>query len=337
MAEIEIRYIGGSREKSEDKTGGGNEDGQVIRALEGDPRDISAWPKYLYDAQGSRLFEEITEQPEYYQTRTELEILRRFSSEILREGSFGTLVEIGSGSSIKTRTLIEDMISLNVSLLYIPFDVSESALRESSTYLSKEYPSINILGYVGDFGNSVGELLSTTAPENESPRLIILLGGTIGNFSPKDRLNFLREIRSGMNKRDKLLVGLDLVKSVSTIEAAYNDEAGVTAAFNKNVLTVLNGTLGTNFDPELFSHTASFDVEYERIEMWLYSLVDQHVYVPGYDTHLHFSRGEGIRTELSHKFSKGSAKEMFKGSGMKLSGFYTDDDELFGLALAEPE
>lgn len=334
MSEVEIRYIGSF--PGESRTGGKDEDKQVIRALESDPRDISAWPKYLYDSRGSQLFEEITEQPEYYQTRTELEILRRFSKQILQEESFGTLVEIGSGSSSKTRTLIESMISLNGSLLYIPFDVSESALRESSIYLSEEYPSIKISGYVGDFDSTVRELLSTTSSGSESPRLIILLGGTIGNFSPKDRLDFLREIRDGMNKRDKLLVGLDLVKSVSTIEAAYNDEAEVTASFNKNVLKVLNGTLDTNFDPELFSHKASFNAEYERIEMWLYSLADQYVYVPGYG-HLHFSLGEGIRTELSHKFSKSSAQEMFKGSGMKLSGFYTDENELFGLAFAAPE
>lgn len=326
---LEISYIGDiSREDDEHHT-------ELLEALKATPKDISSWPKYLYDSRGSELFERITQQPEYYQTRKELEILDRFAREVLPDNEFGTLIELGSGSAVKTKTLIEQMISSKGRLNYVPLDVSESALRESSDSLLKEYPSLEISGYVGDFDKGMGDFLSHK--DYKSSRLIILLGGTIGNFSADDRLGFLSEMRRGMNYSDRLLVGLDLMKETDILEAAYDDKQGVTAEFNKNVLKVLNATLGANFDPEMFQHRAVLNKGHNRIEMWLDSLVEQDIEIPQLEVDIHFSEGEGMRTELSHKFDSESAMEMLEGSGMKLVDLYTDDLDLFGLAFSRPE
>lgn len=327
---VDIDYIGDGREDRKDISK------EIHRALLSNPKDISYWPKYLYDSRGSELFEEITEQPEYYQTRSELEILQKLSRSGLLERGFSELIELGSGSSSKTRVLLEAMSIPDGSFKYVPLDVSENALKESADALLEDYPSLHISGYVGDFDGAVGDFLCGI-PESEKARLVIFLGGTIGNFSESGRAEFLEGIRKGLSREDRFLVGLDLVKDVRVLEAAYDDEAGVTAAFNRNVLEVLNRSIGSNFDPALFSHRSSFNREQSRIEMWLDALVDQDVYISTLDVEVHFSRGEGLRTEVSHKFTRESARNMFEGSGMRLVELYTDDRELFGLALAEPE
>lgn len=331
---LEIEHIKSKDEKrGEDKD---EVDKEIYSVLLGSPKDISTWPKYLYDQRGSELFEEITKQPEYYQTRTELSILRNLPGKVGLGEDFKELVELGSGSASKTRALLDPIVSNNENAKYVPLDVSESALRESADKLLEEYPSLRVSGYVGDFDGTVEEFLKNL-PESEGPRLVIFLGGTMGNFSSEKRMDFLEGIRRGMSSEDRLLLGLDLVKDHSILEAAYDDAAGVTAAFNKNVLNVLNRELLADFDPDLFSHRAVFNEDENRIEMWLDSVKDQRISVAGMGEDIEFSSGEGMRTEVSHKFTRDSAREMFKGSGLCLIDLYTDEEELFGLALAKPE
>jgi L-histidine Nalpha-methyltransferase len=303
------------------------------------PKDLSPWPKYFYDEKGSELFEEITALPEYYQTRTELSILQENAPEIVARTGCRELVELGSGSSSKTRVLLDAMVSRSGSASepgpdrYVPFDVSESALAGSAKRLIKEYPTLEISGFIGDFDRSLESLL---AHPRAAGRLVIFLGGTIGNFTPERRRAFLERLRAGLKGGDYLLVGVDLVKDVRALEAAYDDAAGVTARFNKNLLNVLNRKLGGGFDSELFVHRATFDREESRVEMWLDSTVEQEVPVAGLDLEVPFEAGEGMRTEISTKFTRGSIAGAFEEAGLRLLDLYTDDGDLFGLALGEP-
>jgi L-histidine N-alpha-methyltransferase len=316
----------------------------VRAGLLSSPKDLSLWPKYFYDAEGSRLFEQITELPEYYQTRTELSILREKAREIVSRARCREIVELGSGSASKTRTLLDAMLEARVPdeslngrpACYVPLDVSESALRESGERLLQEYPRLEISGYVGDFERSPARLLSDLG-EERGGRLVILLGGTIGNFTPERRRSFLSGLRAGLKEGDHLLIGVDLVKDPRILEAAYDDGAGVTARFNKNLLQVINERLGGEFDPDLFVHRAFYDAGEARIEMWLRSTVDQEVYVanPGFE--VHFGAGEGMRTEISAKFTPGSIHQMFDEADLSLLDLYTDDRNLFGLALGRVE
>jgi L-histidine N-alpha-methyltransferase len=218
---------------------------------------------------------------------------------------------------------------------YVPFDVSESALTSSAERLLEEYPTLNISGFVGDFDHSLEHLLARTKT-NSSGRLVIFLGGTIGNFMPEQRRSFLGRLRAGLETGDYLLIGMDLVKDPHVLEAAYDDAAGVTTRFNKNLLTVLNRKLDGKFDPELFTHRAIYDSEESRIEMWLDSKVEQKVPVAALDIEVPFEEGEGMRTEISTKFTRESMETSFREAGLHMLGLYTDDEDLFGLALAEP-
>lgn len=309
----------------------------IFEALRGEKKDLSNWPKYLYDARGSELFEKITEQPEYYQTGTELSILENVSEQLLREDTI-QLVELGSGSSSKTRAILEAMISQHGSenVEYLPLDVSESAIEEGSSRLERDYPGIGISGYVGDFDGAVEEFLRSL-PDRGGSRLVIFLGGTIGNFTPQRRLSFLEGVGSGLRSGDRFLVGVDLVKDVTILEAAYHDPAGVTAEFNRNILNSINNTIGSDFNPSLFEHRAIYNESKARIEMWLVSIRYQEVDLGGNGLSVSFREGEGVRTEISAKFTRQSAANMFEGSGMRLLYLYTDDRQLFGLALGEPE
>jgi L-histidine N-alpha-methyltransferase len=305
------------------------------------PKDLSPWPKYFYDERGSEIFEEITALPEYYQTRTELSILQEKAPEIVARTGCRELVELGSGSSSKTRVLLDAMVSRSGSASdlgpdrYIPFDVSESALAGSAKRLIEEYPTLEISGFVGDFDRSLESLLAHPRVDALG-RLVIFLGGTIGNFTPKHRQAFLGRLRAGLERGDYLLVGVDLIKDTYVLEAAYDDAAGVTARFNKNLLNVLNRKLGGEFDPELFVHRATFDREESRVEMWLNSTVEQQVPVAALDLEVPFEVGEGIRTEISTKFTRESIAGAFDEASLRLLDLYSDDDGLFGLALGEP-
>lgn len=296
------------------------------------PKDLSAFPKYLYDERGSELFEEITELPEYYQTRAEASILEKRSGEIVGRTRCRELVELGSGSASKTRALLDAMASEGANpFRYVPLDVSESALEGSATRLLEEYPRLEIHGFVGDFE---GPLERVFAGNGEAGgRLVIFLGGTLGNFTPEKRREFLGKLRAGLREGDHLLIGMDLVKDASVLEAAYDDARGITAEFNKNLLRVLNRRLGARFDPALFEHRSVFNEERSRIEMWLHSKIDQKTPVEALGMEVEFEAGEGMRTEISTKFTLESAREMFGEGGFELSELYTDPDGLFGLAL----
>lgn len=310
----------------------------VRSGLLGSPKDLSPWPKYLYDARGSELFEEITDQPEYYQTRTEAAILDEQARAIFSRIGCRELVELGSGAaSRKTRALLDAMSaedsegSGNESVHYVPLDVSESALKGSATKLVEEYPDLRVSGLVGDFEGSLESLLAR--PPWPGGRLVAFLGGTIGNFTPEKRRAFLVRLGEGLGDGDHVLVGIDLVKDPNALEAAYDDAAGVTAEFNKNVLRVLNSKLDAQFDPGLFEHRAHYDAGRQRVEMWLDSKVAQEIPVEALDLNVRFEEGEGMRTEISAKFTRESAGEMFAEAGLELVELYTDPDALFGLAL----
>jgi L-histidine N-alpha-methyltransferase len=297
-----------------------------------DPKDLSPWPKYFYDAEGSRIFEEITDLPEYYQTRTESSILKRIAPELFDRTGCRELVELGSGAaSDKTHALIEALLETDPPSRYVPFDVSESAVRESGDILLREYPSLRIQGYVGDFDKSLGALLGGS--NERGGRLVIFLGGTIGNFTPDKRREFLSKISAGLIPGDHILVGMDLVKDPKVLEAAYDDASGTTARFNKNMLNVLNARLNTDFDPDQFTHRAIYNPQEKRIEMWLDSTGRQEVRFPTFDETVRFESGEEMRTEISTKFTADSAANIFEESDLHLLELYTDDDNLFGLAL----
>lgn len=305
------------------------------------PKDLSPWPKYFYDERGSELFEEITAQPEYYQTRAEAEILEREARGIFALIGCRELVELGSGAaSQKTRALLDAMVaeardaSNPAAVHYVPLDVSESALKGSASSLLEEYPRLRISGFVGDFEGSLETLLAR--PPQPGGRLVAFLGGTLGNFTPEKRRDFLGRLGAGLRDEDHALIGLDLVKDPRVIEAAYNDAAGVTAEFNKNMLLVLDRDLGARFDPGLFEHRAFYDAEKQRVEMWLDSTVDQEVPVGALDLAVGFAAGEGMRTEISAKFTRESAAHAFEEAGLELVELYTDPENLFGLALGRP-
>lgn len=308
----------------------------IRRGLTSTPKDLSPWPKYLYDGEGSRLFEEITRLPEYYQTRTETSILRRRAEEIAARTGCEELVELGSGAAgEKTRLLLDALAARNGGRVrYAPLDVSGSALRKSGERLLREYPGLSIRGFVGDFEGPLGGLL--VDDPGTPPRLVAFLGGTIGNFTPRRRLRFLRGLAAGLRPGDALLVGVDLVKDVETLEAAYNDRAGVTARFNRNLLRVINARLGGRFDPRLFEHRAPYVAGKSRVEMWLVSRAAQRVPVESLGISVSFAPGEGMRTEISTKFTPASARRMLEEAGLRAAGFYTDEDRLFGILLATP-
>lgn len=287
--------------------------------------------KYFYDARGSELFERITELPEYYQTRTELAVLQSIADGLARELRFGELVELGSGSAKKTRALLDAMARAGSLVRYLPFDVSEAALRESASALLERYPTLSIYGVLGDFQNDLPHV-----PASVDRRLVIFLGSTIGNLDGPERKAFLGEICRLLGPEDRLLLGVDLVKDVATLEAAYNDAAGVTAEFNRNILRAVNNGLGANFEPEAYRHYAPYKVAEARIEMHLIPDTPQVVHVRDLDLEIAVTPDETIWTEISCKFTRASASAMLEEAGMRLSAWYADPQQLFALALAEP-
>ena len=287
-------------------------------------------PKYFYDERGSELFDRITEQPEYYPTRCERAILNRHAPEIVEVSGAGELVELGSGSASKTRALLYAMVGAGTLRRYVPVDVSEAVVERCAAELTELYPGLSVHGLVGDFEHHLVHL-----PEG-GHRLFAFLGGTIGNLYPDERRRFLAGLRATLGASDRLLLGVDLVKDARTLEAAYNDDAGVTAEFNRNVLHAINNELDADFDAQAFDHVASFDPEASRIEMRLRSTADQRVAIPGAEIEVRFQAGEEMRTEISTKFTREGAARELAEAGMRLERFFTDDDGMFGVALAAP-
>jgi L-histidine N-alpha-methyltransferase len=295
----------------------------VLHGLTRMPKTLP--PKWFYDAHGSNLFEKITELPEYYPTRAEREILIARAGEIASATDARTLVELGSGSSEKTRYLLDALTGLDT---YVPVDVSESALTQAGHALIAERPGLNVHALIADFTAGL-EL-----PDTPGPRLVAFLGGTIGNLVPDERAAFLTSVRSLLAPGDALLLGTDLVKDESVLVAAYDDDAGVTAEFNKNVLTVVNRELGADFDPGAFTHVALWDPENEWIEMRLRALRAQTVKVPALDLAVDFMRGEELRTEVSAKFRKDGVRRELVAAGLALTHWWTDAEGRFALSLS---
>jgi L-histidine Nalpha-methyltransferase len=291
-------------------------------------------PKWFYDANGSELFEKITELPEYYPTRAERAILRAAAGEIAAVSRAHTLVELGSGSSDKTRLLLDALRDAGTLRSYIPVDVSESALTDAGERLIGEYPGLSVHALVSDFEHDLG--LPADDGDGHPPRMIAFLGSTIGNMLPAERAGFLTRIRAAVRGGDTLLLGTDLVKDPAMLVAAYDDPAGVTAAFNKNVLAVLNAELGADFDPDTFDHVALWDPQAEWIEMRLRSSVAQQVRLPAIGLTVGFGAGEEMRTEVSAKFRRDGIESELAAAGFVMRSWWTDPDGLFGLSLSVP-
>ncbi|MFG2869271.1 L-histidine N(alpha)-methyltransferase [Streptomyces sp. NPDC048338] len=283
-------------------------------------------PKWFYDARGSELFEEITRLPEYYPTRAEREILVDRASDIAAATGARTLVELGSGSSEKTRFLIDALLPDLAS--YVPVDVSRSALTGAAEALLAERPGLDIHALVADFTRGL-EL-----PDTPGPRLVAFLGGTIGNLLPDERAVFLRSVRTMLSPGDALLLGTDLVKDEATLVAAYDDAAGVTAAFNKNVLAVIARELDADVRPEDFDHVALWDRDREWIEMRLRARHALTVKIPELDLIVPFEKGEEVRTEVSAKFRQAGVRRELSDAGLELARWWTDRKERFALSLA---
>jgi len=297
------------------------------RGLQATPKQLP--PKWFYDDVGSRLFDEITRLPEYYLTRAERSILQRRAGDIARRCAPDTLVELGSGTSEKTRILLDALTDRDGLRRFIPFDVSEGILREAADQINAEHPSVEVHAVVGDFERHLDRI------PNDGRRMIAFLGSTIGNFPPPARAAFLGNLASAINPGDALLIGFDLVKDVSRLEAAYNDAAGVTDAFNKNVLHVLNRELGADFAPDRFDHTAVFDPDEEWVEMRLRANGAQHVRIASLGVEVGFADGELMRTEISAKFRPERIDDELAGAGLSVAHFWTDDDGDFALVVAE--
>jgi L-histidine N-alpha-methyltransferase len=294
-------------------------------------------PKWFYDAQGSALFEKITELPEYYPTRTEKSILRAVSGEIAALSRASTLVELGSGSSEKTRLLLSALRSAGTLRSYVMVDVSESALVSAADALVAEYPGLDVHAVVSDFEADLGlPPADGVAAQADGPRLVAFLGSTIGNMTPPQRAVFLRTVRSRLRPGDAFLLGTDLVKEPDVLVAAYDDMSGVTADFNKNVLSVLNASLGADFDLDSFEHVALWDPEAEWIEMRLRSASDQEVRLPGIGLVVSFGAGEEMRTEISAKFRRPGVAAELAEAGLTMRAWWTDPEGQFGLSLSVP-
>ncbi len=295
----------------------------VLHGLTRTPKTLP--PKWFYDALGSELFEEITTLPEYYPTRAEAEILTARAPEIAAATGTRTLVELGSGSSEKTRHLLDALPGLHT---YVPVDVSESALTLAGRALLAERPSLDVHALIADFTGGL------VLPGTPGPRLVAFLGGTIGNLLPAERASFLASVRSLLSPGDALLLGTDLVKDESVLFSAYDDAAGVTAAFNKNVLTVVNRELGADFDPAAFTHVALWNAEQEWIEMRLRAGSALTVKIPALDLAVEFAEGEEMRTEVSAKFRQEGVRAELAATGLELTHWWTDTEGRFALSLS---
>jgi L-histidine N-alpha-methyltransferase len=291
-------------------------------------------PKYFYDADGSGLFEKITDLPEYYLTRAEQEVLTPVAEEWIAPGKWRCVVELGSGSSTKTRTILEAMLATGPAV-YAPFDISEAALRDAAERLAADYDTLRVDGFIGDFlGTDLGVVLRDTAP----PKLVAFLGSTIGNLTPPQRAALFRSFAQYSSPGDAFLLGVDLVKNADLIESAYNDDAGVTAEFNKNVLRVLRRELGANVEVDDFRHEAPYIREADRIEMRLYAERDLEIsfapstQLPSY----RMEKGEYLLTELSHKFTRAGIETELAGASLRVARWQTDPEERMALALITP-
>jgi len=304
----------------------------VRKGLNGSPKRFL--PKYFYDELGSQLFEAICLLPEYYLTRAENEILERYADEITAsvEGS-KTLLEMGSGSASKTRLVIEALLREQHELLFIPVDISATALESSSRILLQSYPRLRIEAYAADYFAGLAELAKT----NRGRTLALFLGSNISNFDREDAVRFLRAMRSVLREGDALLLGADLKKDPKVLEAAYNDALGVTSAFNLNVLARINRELGGSFDLRSFKHYASYNEHAGRIEIYIQSLMNQRVRIEKLDLEVDFSAGELIHTENSYKYDETGIEQLATTTGFRRTRTWLDSAERFSSNLLMAE
>jgi L-histidine N-alpha-methyltransferase len=287
-------------------------------------------PKYFYDEQGSALFDEITRLPEYYLTRAETSILRQRAAEIAELSRCESLVELGSGTSAKTGLLLRAMLDSGTLREFVPLDVDPAVLADATDALTGQYPGLRVLPFVGDFEHDIGAL-----PPGEH-RMIAFLGSTIGNLDPGARASLFRQVGAALQAGDTFLLGTDMVKDTGRLLRAYNDAAGVTAEFNRNVLRVINRELAADFALEEFQHIAIWDPAREWIEMRLRSAREQQVTIADLGLTVSFAAGEHMRTEISAKFRSDRIRAELAAAGLETARFWTDPDGDFGLTLARP-
>lgn len=299
---------------------------EVVAGLTAEPKTLPF--KYFYDDRGSELFVEITRQPEYYPTRTERWILENHAADIAAAADAAELVELGSGAADKTRPLIDAMLGRGGTLRFLPIDVSGGILRDSSRELLDTYDGLEVWGLIGTYHQALRGL----PPAERGRRLLIFLGSSIGNMTDAETDAFLAEAHDALDPGDRFLVGFDLQKPPEIIEAAYNDEAGVTAAFNRNMLRHLNARFGGDFDLDRFAHSAFYDRDARHIEMHLVSLTPQRVRLAALDLEVGLGEGESIRTEISRKFDLKAVSQRFAGHGFTLETRWTDPKDWFALA-----
>jgi L-histidine N-alpha-methyltransferase len=286
-------------------------------------------PRFLYDERGSELFEQITHLPEYYPYDAERNILETRPEDIVSHfGEDGALIELGSGNADKTETLIREASRTRDQVHFVPVDISGDFLRASSKELLQKYENLTISAIAGTYEASLSEM-----PETQGSRLILFLGGSIGNYQPERARTLMRQIAERMTSGDRLMVGIDLLKDPDVIERAYNDEAGVTATFNKNILRRMNQELNASFDLDTFRHHAPFVDEKKRIEMRLVSIREQTVSIPAIDEYVHFEDGEYIHTESSHKFNPESFQDVYDHTGLRMEEILYDDSEQFAEVI----
>ncbi len=285
-------------------------------------------PTYFYDERGSALFDDITRLDEYYPTRAEHALLTRIAPDVMREAAPRALAELGAGTATKSRILL-DVLTRRGPTQYLPLDVDGDTLGQAAASLRATFPSLEVVPIVADMRDDVA------AHGARRPLLYAFLGSTIGNFDTLAARDLLHRIRLTLRPTDRLLLGVDLVKDRAILEAAYNDARGVTAAFNRNVLYVLNRELDADFAPEAFAHRAFYDADLARIEMHLVAGAAQVVRIPGMPD-VRFAAGESIRTEISNKYDRRSATTLLRDAGFRLTSWWTDPEPLVALALAEP-
>jgi L-histidine Nalpha-methyltransferase len=300
----------------------------ALAGLQGRVKSIP--PVWFYDERGSRLFEVITQLPEYYPTRAERALLVGHAASIAELSKADTLVELGAGACDKTRVLLSALEEAGLLARYVPFDVSDEFLRGAATTLSEEFDTLDIHLVIGDFHHHLAEI------PTEGRRMVAFLGGTIGNLTPDQRARFLFDLNCTMSSDDSLLIGTDLVKDPRRLVAAYDDAAGVTADFNRNVLRVLNEQLGGNFDPELFRHVALWNEDEQWIEMRLRALQATEVLLTGAGITVQFDEGEDLLTEISAKFTPERVERELTEAGFVLEGMWGAEDGEFLLSLAHP-
>ena len=319
---LEINYL------SDSNLDNNYDDGQdVIQGLTKNQKTLPA--RYFYDAKGSQLFEDICELPEYYPTRTEASILEQYATEIAQKTGHCELVELGSGSSTKTRLLLDAYQNNQDPIHYLPIDVSRSILEESSKKLLQDYPSLKIRGQVGTYIQALNNLPLSIF----SKKMIFFLGSSLGNFTPQQCDRFFAQIKQVLNPGDYFLLGIDLQKPVDILEAAYNDSQGVTAEFNLNMLSHLNWRFGGNFDLSLFEHEAIYNRSENQIEMHLHCQKNHSVSLEKLDLMVEFKAGESILTEISRKFSLQQMKEYLAKMGLNHLQSWSDVQQWFGLVL----